>query len=49
MSFHESGNSNENETFLLNNNLMENSNEQKVLGFIIDKKLNFKNHIIEFN
>ena len=26
------GNNNENEVFLFNNNLMENSNEQKILG-----------------
>ena len=39
------GNNTKNETFLFHNNLMENSNEQKILGYIIDNKLNFKSHI----
>ena len=37
----------ENETFLIHNILMENSQEQKILGVIIDNKLNFKSHISE--
>ena len=37
----------ENETFLFNNNLKENRNEQKILGLIIDNKLNFKSQINE--
>ena len=41
------GNNTENENFLFNNNLMENSNEQKVLGLIIDNKLTFKSQINE--
>ena len=41
------GNKAENETFLFPNILMENSEEQKVLGVIIDNKLNFKSHISE--
>ena len=39
------GNNTQNGTFLFKNNLMENSNEQKILGLIIDKKLNFKSRI----
>ena len=35
----------ENEIFLFNSNLKENGNEQKILGLIIDNKLNFKSHI----
>ena len=38
------GNNTENETFLFHNILMENSKEQKILGVIIDNKLNFKSH-----
>ena len=38
------GNNTENETFLFHNILMENSKEQKILGVIIDIKLNFKSH-----
>ena len=34
--------------FLFNNNLVENSNEQKILGLISDNKLNFTSHINEF-
>ena len=41
------GNNTENETFLFHNILMENSKEQKILGVIIDNKLNFKSHISE--
>ena len=41
------GNNKENETFLFHNILMENSKEQKILGVIIDIKLNFKSHISE--
>ena len=41
------GNNTENETFLFHNILMENSKEQKILGVIIDNKLNFKSHINE--
>ena len=36
------GNNTENETFLFNNNLMENNNEQELTELIIDNKLNFK-------
>ena len=36
------GNNTENETFLLKNILMENSKEQKILGVIIDNKLNLE-------
>ena len=38
-------NNTENETFLFKNYLMENSNEQNILGLIIDNKLNLKSHI----
>ena len=41
------GNNTENETFLFHNILMENIKEQKILGVIIDNKLNFKSHISE--
>ena len=41
------GNNTESETFLFHNILMENSKEQKILGVIIDNKLNFKSHISE--
>ena len=41
------GNNTENETFLFHNILIENSKEQKIVGVIIDNKLNFKNHISE--
>ena len=37
-------NNTENETFLFHNILMENSKKQKILGVIIDNKLNFKSH-----
>ena len=40
-------NNTESETFLFNNNLIENKNEQKILGLIIDNKLNFKIQINE--
>ena len=30
-----------NKTFLFNNNHMENSNEEKIIGLIIDKKMEF--------
>ena len=40
-------NNTENETFLLNNNLMGNNNEQKILGLIIDSEFDFKSHINE--
>ena len=39
------GNNTENETFLFHNILMENSKEQKILGVIIDNKLNFKSQV----
>ena len=39
------GNNNENEVFLFNNNLMENSNKQKILGLTTDNKMNIKSHI----
>ena len=38
---------NNTETFSFSNNLMENSNEQKILGLIIDNNLNFKDHMTE--
>ena len=41
------GNNTENETFLFHNILMENSKEQKIVGIIIDNKLNFKSYISE--
>ena len=41
------GNNTENETFLFHNILMENSKEQKILGFVIGSKLNFKSYISE--
>ena len=41
------GNNTENETFLFYNILVENSKEQKILGVMIDNKLNFKSHISE--
>ena len=41
------GNNTENETFLFHNIPMENGKEQKILGVIIDNKLNFKSHISE--
>ena len=41
------GNNTENGIFLLHNILMENSEEQKFLGVIIDNKLNFKSHLGE--
>ena len=41
------GNNTENKTFLFHNILMENSKEQKIIGVIIDNKLNFKSHISE--
>ena len=41
------GNNTENETFLFHNILLENSKDQKILGVIIDNKLDFKSHIIE--
>ena len=40
-------NKTENETFLFHNILMENSKEQKIIGVMIDNKLNFKSHISE--
>ena len=41
------GDNTEDETFLFHNILMANSKEQKILGVIIDSKLNFKSHISE--
>ena len=41
------GNNTEDETFLFHNILMVNSKEQKILGVIIDNKLNFKSHVSE--
>ena len=35
----------ENETFILNNFIFNNSNEEKILGITIDSKLTFKGHI----
>ena len=40
-------NNTENETFLFHNILMENSKEQKIIGVMIDNKLNFKSHVSE--
>ena len=40
-------NKTENETFLFHNILMENSKEQKIIGVVIDNKLNFKSHVSE--
>ena len=39
------GNNKENETFLFNNILAKNRKEQKIIGAIIDNKLNFKSRI----
>ena len=39
------GNNTENEKFLFNNILQENSKEQKIIG--VNNKLNFKSHISE--
>ena len=41
------GSNTENETFLFYSILIENSKEQKIIGVIIDNKLNFKSHISE--
>ena len=38
----------ENEALLFHNILLENGKKQKILGVIIDNKLNFKSHISEF-
>ena len=46
MSFHVSSNNTENEKFLFNNILQENSKEQKIIG-VNNNKLNFKSHISE--
>ena len=35
----------ENETYFWNNTKMKNSNEEKILGIIIDNKLKFKSHV----
>ena len=35
----------ENETYFFNNTEMKNSNEEKILGIIIDNKLKFKSHV----
>ena len=35
----------ENETFIFNNFILNNSNEEKILGITIDIKLTFKGHI----
>ena len=42
------GNNAENKALLFHNILLENSKEQKILGVIIDNKLNFKSHRSEF-
>ena len=39
------GKDTENETFIFNNFIFNNSNVEKILGITIDNKLNFKNHI----
>ena len=41
------GSNTENETFLFYSIPIENSKEQKIIGVIIDNKLNFKSHISE--
>ena len=41
------GNNTENDTFLFHNILLENRKEQKILGVIIENKLNFKSHMSE--
>ena len=41
------GSNTENKTFLFYSILIENSKEQKIIGVIIDNKLNFKSHISE--
>ena len=35
----------ENKTFILNNFIFSNSNEERILGITIDNKLTFKSHI----
>ena len=42
------GNNTENETFLFHNILMGNNKEQKILGLIVDNRLNFKSHIVNY-
>ena len=39
------GKDTENETFIFDNFIFNNSNEEKILGIIIDNKLTFKGHI----
>ena len=39
------GKDTENETFIFNNFIFNNSNEEKILGITTDNKLTFKNHI----
>ena len=39
------GKDTENETFVFNNFIFNNSNEEKILGITIDNKLTFKSHI----
>ena len=39
------GKDTENETFFFNNFIFNNSNEEKILGIIIDNKLTFKSYI----
>ena len=41
------GKNTEGEIFSFNNIIMENSKERKILGVLIDNKLNFKSHISE--
>ena len=36
------GEDTENKTFIFDNSIFNNSNEEKILGITIDKKLNFK-------
>ena len=38
----------ENETYFFNNTEIENSSEGKILGIIIDNKLNFKSHVKKY-
>ena len=39
------GKDTENETFIFNNFIFNNSNEEKILGIALDKELTFKTHI----
>ena len=39
------GKNTESETYFFNNTEIKNSNEEKILGIIIDNKLKFKSHV----